>query len=151
MAFQWVGRWKQLLHIIIFPIAYWITPIYALTPNFSYLIMQKLSHVTIHHSDILLERCIVAIHLEVLLQWVMIRSDSGSTTPCFMCLGDVNGYTICTWKYAPFFVPYIIWDFRVVLIICIFIAILVWQHCWKWILYASVFVVFPKPCCHHIF
>jgi hypothetical protein len=27
------GRWKQLLHIIRFPIAYWISQIYAFTPN----------------------------------------------------------------------------------------------------------------------
>uniref|UniRef100_A0ACD6A6Y6 Uncharacterized protein n=1 Tax=Avena sativa TaxID=4498 RepID=A0ACD6A6Y6_AVESA len=52
---------------------------------------EKSSVVTIHHSDILLERCIAAIHLEVQLQWVMIRSGSVSTTLCFMCLGDANG------------------------------------------------------------
>jgi hypothetical protein len=69
---------------------------YAFTPNFNNVILQKSSAVTIHHSDISLVSCIVAIHLEVQLQWAMIRSDSGSTTLCFMCLGDVNGYIFCT-------------------------------------------------------
>ena len=34
----------------------------------------------------------VEIHLEAQFQRAMIRNDSGSTTLCFMCRGDVNGY-----------------------------------------------------------
>uniref|UniRef100_A0A0A9CBN6 Uncharacterized protein n=1 Tax=Arundo donax TaxID=35708 RepID=A0A0A9CBN6_ARUDO len=56
------------------------------------MIVQKLSTLTIHYSDTSLENCMVPMHLEAQLQWVMTRSDKGCTTLFFMSLGDVSRY-----------------------------------------------------------
>jgi hypothetical protein len=56
------------------------------------MLLQKSSALIIHHSDTSLANYMVAMHLEAQFQWVMRKSDSGSTTQCFMSHGDASGY-----------------------------------------------------------